>query len=783
MRRIATLAFFVLMVLPTFAQKEGLLSKYEEATKLYDEWKFEEAYKCYDEARPSNTRYPNDISTSKKLDLELSCLKRMGECSYYLLKPKQSIENYNKALYAARKISDKEVYLVLKELKGIYSSLNDRQEIMLLDAMMDSLSRNTNNNDLKFTLLGEMAKQAEEQKDMATAERYYQEREIVANSRTDEKSLENLLETHIDLRYFYLNTGQYDKARAYNKKCIEETSILATKNPDYDNSLNYKEEAMICAKAGMKKEALEALDTFKEILFKDNNPIDTITYHIYTALVYKNLGMQDHSSEEYRFAINGMEEIGDKSDTFYHLIGAYGVSLSIEGKHEQALKYYENYANYVKKAYGYNSEKYAVAMKNLANCNAFCNHLDAARQQYMQCADIMAGIVSKQLKFVSLQQKEAFLNDFLESMRNMTPFALKAGDRQDEFTEKCYDALLFSKALLLESDRTLSEAINLECNSEERGVYQEWLALQQKKTELSRDADNQFLIKLNERISSLNTQLTLIASRLGYTQFLSMKYDDVKATLGNDEILLDFTDFFSDEKVNQHVAYIIDNKQEHPLLLKYATKEDVEKALDGLQIDRLFDDGRVDNARKLLWQPLAPFANGKKTIYYVPSGILHQVALESLPMEDGTLLGEHYKFVRLTSAREIGRYKNNLEVSAKSEALLYGGLKYSLDDATMKLAAAQYDTPPLFAKRGAMRGDSIFYDLPYSLEEVNNAKKILDKRGVPAKVLSGAEGTEESFIALDGKAPQILHLSTHGFYYPKSEVIFTQNHLFFIFLV
>ena len=34
---------------------------------------------------------------------------------------------------------------------------------------------------------------------------------------------------------------------------------------------------------------------------------------------------------------------------------------------------------------------------------------------------------------------------------------------------------------------------------------------------------------------------------------------------------------------------------------------------------------------------------------------------------------------------------------------------------------------------------------------------------------TGKEGTEESFVALSGKAPQILHVATHGFYYTQEK--------------
>ena len=43
-------------------------------------------------------------------------------------------------------------------------------------------------------------------------------------------------------------------------------------------------------------------------------------------------------------------------------------------------------------------------------------------------------------------------------------------------------------------------------------------------------------------------------------------------------------------------------------------------------------------------------------------------------------------------------------------------------------------------------------------------KECLEKVPIKSEVLNEAKGTEESFLSLDSKAPQILHVSTHGFY-------------------
>ena len=81
--------------------------------------------------------------------------------------------------------------------------------------------------------------------------------------------------------------------------------------------------------------------------------------------------------------------------------------------------------------------------------------------------------------------------------------------------------------------------------------------------------------------------------------------------------------------------------------------------------------------------------------------------------------------------------------------------------------ASRYHVEPLFAlNRGeTVRGSGPFRNLPNAREEIDKIEKILKKGKVKVTPRTGASGTEESFLALSGKAPNILHVATHGFYY------------------
>ena len=64
-----------------------------------------------------------------------------------------------------------------------------------------------------------------------------------------------------------------------------------------------------------------------------------------------------------------------------------------------------------------------------------------------------------------------------------------------------------------------------------------------------------------------------------------------------------------------------------------------------------------------------------------------------------------------------------------------------------------------------VRGDSIFRELPGSKEEIVQIASLLKAKHWDVTPRMGMEGTEESFLSMHGKSPQVLQIATHGFYY------------------
>ena len=80
--------------------------------------------------------------------------------------------------------------------------------------------------------------------------------------------------------------------------------------------------------------------------------------------------------------------------------------------------------------------------------------------------------------------------------------------------------------------------------------------------------------------------------------------------------------------------------------------------------------------------------------------------------------------------------------------------------------AKKYDLTDLLVMRGDMvRGDSIFCELPGSMQEIMQIEALLKANKWKVTPRMGMEGTEESFLSMHSKSPQLLQIATHGFYY------------------
>ncbi|MBI4646684.1 MAG: CHAT domain-containing protein [Bacteroidia bacterium] len=201
-----------------------------------------------------------------------------------------------------------------------------------------------------------------------------------------------------------------------------------------------------------------------------------------------------------------------------------------------------------------------------------------------------------------------------------------------------------------------------------------------------------------------------------------------------------------------------------------------------------------DALYKLIWQPLEKYLEGVKTVYYSPDGLLHKVSFAALAKEKNFYLCDAYNLQQVSSTGivamptrkvisaggttvNISEHPETSDLASQFTASIFGGIEYSTDTTTHKL----------------------WPYLPGTLTEAEGIKSKLESRKVPVALYSGKNATEETFKRLfgsqlsvlhqtlsgashadrsctdslrlshDNRTPSILHIATHGFFYPDPQ--------------
>jgi CHAT domain-containing protein len=182
---------------------------------------------------------------------------------------------------------------------------------------------------------------------------------------------------------------------------------------------------------------------------------------------------------------------------------------------------------------------------------------------------------------------------------------------------------------------------------------------------------------------------------------------------------------------------------------------------------------------ELILPPLEKELTGINTIYYSPSGLLHRINLDAIPISETETLADRYNLVELNSTRQLvipTEVKNTT-----NDAVLFGGIQFNADTtllAGQPLVASRSESQLGFHQTDpSSRGGSWDY-LAGTEREVNAIEKIMTSGGIKTILKKGYEGTEEAFKnigANNSGSPRILHIATHGYFFPDPKATSQTN--------
>ena len=738
------------------------LSWYLEGAEYHLSQQYDKALACYQNALKG-------FIELRKTDDEISVLRHIAEIKGTLYDVIGSENAYKQALYLSRQTGKSDALMeILKELWKIGKTIGDVQQAQAYAASIDSLVDATSDLQTKYTYYNQKGNEARDLGQYSIAEQWYLRGKDIAE-REDAKSVSaNKHLSYSNLRNLYAAIGRYYDALLYAKKAIEEFQAH-TPMGDATYNMPYMALADVYRLMSDKENCYRSLD---KIFDTASRIVDSKElYHLYATR-----GRCHFAFKDYQSALKNYKKADELLATKYPqtdgdriaLLALIGGAEHQLGNYAESEQYYRKYAEYTKALYGEKSQEHINAQIYLANAEGFAGNVTYGCNDYTAAVLQLNALMKQRIPYMSSTEREGLWNPLSSLFTMMTPYALEAKQTQTAFTKNCYDALVMSKSFLLESERSMYDVIKRMGTSEDMRNYTTLASMknQVKAWEKDYNANADSILSVSKKVSRLEN---LLANRCKEysdgTDFMDVDYDAVKHALGQNEVLIDFTDYISQTQGRMYAAYIINKVQDYPLLKALFAERQID-SLGIVRPDMYYSEDYSEDVLKLLWEPLKENVSEGATIYYVPSQLLFQISLESLPLPDGSVLGSHYHFVRMSSARELVKMKSESKGYKSNSAVLYGGLQYDLEDSAMVEEAQKYDLSNLLALRGEIaRGDSVFHDLQGTKEEILKIEDLLKRNKWQVSLYMGKNGTEESFLNMHGKSPKLLHLATHGFYY------------------
>lgn len=601
-----------------------------------------------------------------------------------------------------------------------------------------------------------------------------------------------------NLAQLYLAIGQFDKALPLNLQALDNTrGSLGVQHSEYGIRLNN----LAALYEGM-GEYDKALQLYLESI---ENTISTFGKHhsqygnrlINLAYLYRKMGAYDKALPLYHEAIDNVINTLGKEHASY---GAYLSSLALLhnnlGEHDKALPLLQEAAAVTAKAVGVEHPKYEAMLNYLSMAYAAVNDYAAALQPADSAQQLMRKLLTRAVKYTSERDLAAYLKRESANLAHI-PSWLHSGLFPEQLNEMVCNDMLFQKGFLLHAAARLRRLSAASPEADSLSSLLRSYYVQLSRAYAKPPAQRTGIAELEAKTDALEAFLSRTVA--GYAEALQqVNWKEVQATLRADELAIEFIHFpvlfprNTDSimygallirpgyDAPRYVPLFEESALRQLLAANVVRKSAYANGLYGWADPSLLPPDSVHTSLyELVWKNIGQTGlEGVKTVYYAPSGVLHRLNLGALALDEKTVLANRYRLIALNSTRQLVVPAHFLP--AAEDAVLIGGVEYNL--ATNTTAAAEQ--PVLSAGSRSIEsswteGDSRsagWKTLRWTSVEVDRIASLLHKHAYATQKLSGSAATEEAFKELgrDKPSPRILHIATHGFFFPDPVTVFPE---------
>ena len=567
-----------------------------------------------------------------------------------------------------------------------------------------------------------------------------------------------------NLAMLYGNIGNYKKAEElYFQSMAIRKKILGETHPDYASSLSNLATSYIDLGDYLKAEPLllQACEIRKVSLGE---------YHPDYASFLNNLGglyiaMGDYSKAEafYLQALEIRKESFGKNHPDYALslnnLGSLYLKLTNFAKAEPL---FIHAIVIQKKALGETNSSYATYLYSLALLYEYKNDFKKAKPLFLQSLEISIQNIKQQFSFLSEKEKALYFKTLSGRFEDLNSISLKRKESNPSITVDVYNNQLKTKGILLKSSTAMRNAV-LGSNDERLIVsYDKWNSLKKQIATIynlpieKRTTD---LPKLENEANDLEKELTRSTTTISeFNSLFELNWKDIQTQLKQNEAAIEFTNFNYNKDSVLYCALLIKKESEFPEMIQLFEEKQLADLLSGLKENNSYAIASVYGSKRytetklydVIWKPLEQYLKGIEIINYSPSGLLHKVSFAALSNADDHYLIDDYKLNMLTTTAMVVKPLQPI-IDKNMEVSLFGGINYSINDTTQK---------PWNYLKG-------------TLSETKQLNDTLKNEGIKVNYIKANNATKQTFQSVAANS-NILHVATHGFFFPEPKIIKTE---------
>jgi len=592
-----------------------------------------------------------------------------------------------------------------------------------------------------------------------------------------------------NLAILYRVMGQYEKAEPLylESKAIREKA-LGREHPDYAASLNNL--AGLYQVMGQYEKAeplyLESKAIREKALGREHPDYAASLNNL--AILYDNMG-QYEQAEPLNLESKAIREktLGREHPDYAASLQNLAVLYQDMGQYEKAEPLYLESKAIREKALGRESPDYAESLNNLAGLYRIMGQYEKVEPLLLELSTVNMRLIEQALHHLSESELNNYLDKFSNGQNQTLSFTQIADSKK--MISVCYDNSLFYKGFLLQSVGRIKQLALSDAGTAEKYTllkgYHRRLATQYAQPIAKRDSA--LVAQLEVKANDFEKDLARTVA--GWSQAnKQVTWQEVQAALKPGEVAVEFVSYrFYQKKLTDSTMYAAlillpgtDSPQFIPLFEereiaalfknKGARKSDY---VNTLYTNSAQTTGGQKNLYQAIWQPLETALAGAKTVYFSPAGLLHRINFNAISGQDGKPLADRIRLVQLSSTRQIALPQPLANAAASPDAMLFGGIDYEPDSLNKSPALIPQDYAhtrediDFEDADSTLRGGTWGY-LPWTEKEVNSLQGILKQAGLKPILNKGADGSEEVFksIGAAGASPRVLHLATHGYFFP-----------------